>query len=249
MQQALRVLEQHDRGHQHDQEHDYAPLRGQRLGGPSGNAQRGDGDPTQRQQCGDQRQDRDHHQHDDQRQGSHPQLLEREPLILEIQQHDQRHDREIADDADQRADERLSGGIQRGQSGHLTGGGAREAQCRQSRVPPRCRQSRRRAGERHERHDQQYAGEGRQHHVRAGVLRPVVLVLEPSGPHRPCARRAGRPVNQAFQRMVGGRAPDEPVHAAQHGQEDGRRRRERDDGQRRCVAGAAASAWAVEQPP
>ncbi len=77
-----------------------------------------------------------------------------------------RHQGAIADNADKRANQRLSGGIQRGQSGHLTGGRAGQTQGRQSRVPPRCRQSRRGTGERHERHDEQYAGEDRQHHVR-----------------------------------------------------------------------------------
>lgn len=85
---------------------------------------------------------------------SHPQLFEGEMLVLEVEQHDRRYQREVAGHADQRAKQSLATSIERGEFRDLRGGGARKSQCGETCVPAGGRETGRRAGERHERHDE-----------------------------------------------------------------------------------------------
>ena len=75
-------------------------------------------------------------------------------LVLKVEQHDRRYQREVAGHADQRAKQSLATRIERGEFRDLRGGGARKSQCGETCVPAGSRETGRRAGERHERHDE-----------------------------------------------------------------------------------------------
>ena len=155
----------------------------------------------------------------------------------------------IAGNADKRADQRLSGGVKRGETHHLTGGRAGQTQGGETGVAAGCGQSCGGTGERHERHDEQHAGEYRQRHIGGGELGQARRVADLPFPRGHRIGPAGTEVERAGDGMIGRSPPDETVYAAEHGEEDGGGCGEGDDCQHRGVAGAAAQAGAVKQPP
>ena len=177
-------------------------------------------------------------------------------LVLEREQHDERHQCEVAGDADQCAGERLQCGIERGEAHDLARGGAGEAQGGEARVAAGCCQARGRAGERGERHEQQQAREQGEHDVGGGVIGLVgggcacgnhVLVRGERG------GAAVAFVEQARDGVVGRGAPDEAVQTAEHGEEDRGGRGERKHGEHGGGVGGVGAAHtaggAVEQAP
>lgn len=147
------------------------------------------------------------------------------------------------------ADQRLSGGVKRGETHHLTGGRAGQTQGGETGVAAGCGQSCGGTGERHERHDEQHAGEYRQRHIGGGELGQARRVADLPFPRGHRIGPAGTEVERAGDGMIGRSPPDETVYAAEHGEEDGGGCGEGDDCQHRGVAGAAAQAGAVKQPP
>ena len=100
-----------------------------------------------------------------------------------------------------------------------------------------------------ERHDEQHAGEYRQRHIGGGELGQARRVADLPFPRGHRIGPAGTEVERAGDGMIGRSPPDETVYAAEHGEEDGGGCGEGDDCQHRGVAGAAAQAGAVKQPP
>ena len=91
--------------------------------------------------------------------------------VLEFQQHDQRYDRTITDNADTSAEQCLDRSVERGQFDHLSGGRAGQPERGQSRIPTGCGQAGRGARKRNERNDEHQASERGQYYiaVRIGV--------------------------------------------------------------------------------